>query len=80
MSLFDILRYGNVDLDSEVELDKLPEELLQYYRDEVWNTSTRPHNNFVYSTNEMAAWSTISSKPKHLTFDRALKKYSNDNI
>jgi hypothetical protein len=85
MSLFDIIKYSSTDLDSEEELSNLPEDLRRLYaaevHSEVYLAFGHRHAVFEhYSINTMANWETISGKPKRVTFMRALRKYSNDDI
>ena len=79
MSLFDIIKYSGTDLNSQAELEALPEELLELYRDEVRHGADEAVRCIIYSIAEMAGWLTISMQPKQVTFNRALKRYNNDD-
>jgi hypothetical protein len=80
VSLFDVIKYSSTDLDSEEELDTLPEDLLRLYIAEVHTDIGFTHWFEPYTTYTMANWDTISGKPKRVTFMRALRKYNNDDI
>ena len=77
MSLFDVLKYSGVDLDDKEVLDTLPGELLQLYREEVWDSLTHNEPGQQYTTDQMAKWYAISGGPKQPVFERALRKYGN---
>ena len=82
--VFNMLKYGSIDLDCKEELDRLPAYLLLIYKDIVnlemkrFGDSYHIYEN--YPTEMMASWGTIGGNPKQDIFKKALKKYSDEPI
>ncbi len=82
MSLFDIIRYGGVNLESFEELQSLPEELIKMYWvlgnrsiTPTWNIEYLDHNRMCMYL--VGSWGDINNK---MLYNKALKEYSNEHI
>ena len=84
MSLFDVIRYSNTDLDSEEELSKLPIELFRMYQsaayayynnEDILNNAMK--DPLSYQIQYLAIW---SGTRKQLIFKKVLKEYNNEPI
>ncbi len=75
MSLFDVLKYGNTDVNSEYELRKLPIELINLY----WDISYPRLSHLSYETKirHLTTFSMDSglTNIRTLLFKKALKAY-----
>ncbi len=83
MSLFDVLRYGNVDLSIEAELSELPEELIKLYWKNA-NRSIQSDWNIKYSSHDVmchglaSPW--VNKSEKKFIYVETLKEYSNESL
>ncbi len=83
MSLFDILKYGNTDLSSRSELEKLPAELLKLY----WINSISPYvdiesKTYPVDARMLAGWhdESVYRDDQIDAFKKALKEYNNESL
>ncbi len=87
MSLFDILKYGNTDLNSKEELNKLPENLIKIYWvianrscSSSWNIKYWAHIDMCRTLSQNWADPYLPEFGKKALFDKALKEYDNEPI
>lgn len=89
MSLFDILKYSGIDLDSVEQLANLPHELFDAYRDAAFayydNTVGCVGLTHMDKIRGMAKWGEEDSHSdtyciKQFIFDKVLKKYYSEPI
>ena len=83
MSIFDNLKYQNIDLGNRFELETLPEELISLYWDEAHSEHPEEHGSWDHKTacRILANWGgfaiiSISGSYQHMAFMRALSKYN----
>ncbi len=81
MSLFDILKYQNIDLGNRYELEALPEDLINLYWNEVGNPYPEEESkNFshIRKCRLLAVWTddVYTGDNPYKMFVRALKKYN----
>jgi len=75
MSLFDIIKYQAIDITSEDELLKLPEELTDLYWAEI-NVTSSGLATVPKHISHLAFWASWNRAPYQKRFIRALKKYN----
>jgi hypothetical protein len=96
MSLFDIIKYRDVDLNDAKEIEKLPHELIDLYWKEVYKDNFDMSFDIVTKAEALAAWgripldvNAVSNGLTHTTYQdqfaqkaflAALSKYNNEPI
>ena len=81
MSLFDNLKYQNIDLGNRLELETLPVELISLYWDEAHSQHPEERGSWDHkkTCRVLANWGgsdIISGSYQHMAFMRALSKYN----
>lgn len=81
MSLFDNLKYQNIDLGNRLELETLPVELISLYWDEAHSQHPEEHGNWDHkkTCRVLATWGDnceASGGYARKIFMRALEKYN----
>ncbi len=81
MSLFDIIKYGNIDLGSEQALDALPRKLLDAYWDEM-RMSRSDHTSHSDKLYYLSGWFATKNNHKvlQLAYKTALEEYNNESL
>ena len=87
MSIFDVIRYSNTDLDSEEELSKLPDGLFRAYQYAAYDHFGSSLKDVIhkysmeYQYNVMAIkWSLGNDKLKQQLFKKVLRQWNNESI
>ncbi len=78
MSLFDVIKYSNIDLGDHEELARLPKQLFKLYYNKVYPstdviTEPTPYFNLTF-------WYRVNPKYMRIAFTKALKEYDNESI
>ncbi len=83
MSIFDVIKYNNIDLDDNEELLKLPKELIKLYWIAAnfscfhdWTVNFLSKTDMCYSLS--VAWAFLEDKK--VIYDKVLKEYNNESL